>query len=284
MLVPGLTWAGNAIVARAVAGEVPPLGLAFWRWIIAALVVLPLAWPHVRRDARAMLAHWPMMVLLSALGVSTFNSGLYIAGQTTTALNLVMLQASMPVLVVFWSYIIFRDTVTPGQAAGIALSLAGVLTLISHGDLRVLTQLSFNVGDLVMFAACAVYALYAALLRLRPNVHPLSFLVASFVIGGGLLLPFYAAETLYGHPMPLTREALLAVLYVAVFASAIGYLAFNLSVELLGASIGGLSIYLTPVFGTILAILLLGERPQIYHFAGIGLIAAGILLATRRRA
>lgn len=283
MLVPGLVWAGNAIVARAVVSSVPPIGLAFWRWAIAALVVLPFAWPHVRRDARVIRNHWPMMVLLSALGISFFNTALYIAAHTTTALNIVMLQVSAPVLVVLATYLIFHDTITGAQALGIALSLAGALTLITHGDMQVLLGFAFNAGDLWMLAACALYALYTALLRLRPNVHPLSFLFASFLIGALQLLPFYVAETLRGAPMPVTLNALLAIAYVAVFASGFGYFAFNRTVELLGANTAGLSIYLTPVFGTVLAILLLGEQPQLYHAVGIALIAAGIVLAARRR-
>lgn len=283
MLVPGLVWAGNAIVARAVAGEVPPLGLAFWRWALATLLVLPFALAHVRRDARAMLDKWPMMILLSACGVSFFNSALYMAAHTTSALNIVMLQVSAPVLVVLATFLIFGDTITAAQAVGIVLSLGGALTLITHGDVRVLAQLDFNAGDLWMLAACALYALYTALLRLRPNVHPLSFLFATFFIGAALILPFYLGETWRGHPMPVTVDSLLALAYVAIFASGLGYFAFNSTVETLGANVAGLSIYLTPVFGTILAILLLGERTQLYHGVGIALIAAGIVLAARRR-
>jgi len=284
MLVPGLVWGGNAIVARAVAGEVPPIGLAFWRWTVAAMVVLPFAWPHLRRDVRVLAAHWPIVVLLAACGISFFNAGLYLAAHTTTALNIVMLQTALPVLVVLASYLLFADTVTAAQIAGIALSLAGALTLITHGDIHVLTGLEFSIGDLWMLAACVVYALYTAMLRLRPPVHPLSFLVASFLVGALLLLPFYLAESWGGHPMPLSWHGLLAVIYVSVFASAVGYFAFNGAVEALGANTAGLSVYLVPVFGTILAILLLGERPQIFHAVGIVLIAAGILLAVRRRA
>src|SRR5688572_33301296 len=125
MLLAGMFWAGNAIVARSVAGEVPPIGLAFWRWAVAALVVLPFAWPHVRRDAKAMLADWPTMLLLSALGISFFNAGLYLAAQSTTALNIVMLQSAVPVLIVVASFILFRDAVTARQACGIAISLLG---------------------------------------------------------------------------------------------------------------------------------------------------------------
>jgi drug/metabolite transporter (DMT)-like permease len=281
MVLTGLFWAGNAIVARSVAGEIPPIGLAFWRWTIGALVVLPFAWSHVRRDAKLLLADWPIMLVLSALGISFFNAGLYLAAQSTTALNIVMLQSIVPVLIVIASYIIFRDLVTTRQACGIAISLAGALTLISHGDLAVFTQLELNRGDLWMLAANVSYAIYAVLLRRRPAVHGLSFLFATFVVGAALLLPFYAAESVYSRPMPLNWHTLLAVGYVAVFASAVAYLCFNRSVELLGANTAGLAVHLVPVFGTILAVLLLGEQMHEYHLVGIGLIAAGILLATR---
>jgi len=282
MLVPGLVWAGNAIVARSVAGEVPPIGLAFWRWTLGAAIVLPVAWPLVRRDLPLLRANWRVMLLLSALGISLFNTGLYLAAQSTTALNIVMLQTSIPVLIVLAGFIIFRETVTFAQVIGIGLSLIGALTLITHGDWRVLTGLAFNVGDLWMLGACFMYAGYTALLRLRPNVHALSFLFASFVIGALLLAPFYVGESLVSRPMPLNWHALLSILYVAIFASVLGYLAYNRTVLVLGASTAGLSVYLVPVFGTLLAMLLLGERPQIFHAVGIVLIAAGIGLAARR--
>ena len=281
MLLVGLFWAGNAIVARSVAGEVPPIGLAFWRWTVGAFVVLPLAWPHLRRDVKPMLADWRIMLVLAALGIAAFNTGLYLAAQSTTALNIVMLQTTVPVLIVVASYILFRDAVTTRQGPGIAISLAGALTLISHGDPALLLGLALNGGDLWMLAACICYAVYTALLRRRPAVHGLSFLFASFVIGSVLLLPLYVGETLHVRAMPLNWHSLLAVGYVAVFASVVAYLAFNRSVELLGANTAGLSVHLVPVFGTILAVALLGEQPHIYHVLGIGLIACGILLATR---
>ncbi len=282
MVLTGLFWAGNAIVARSVAGDIPPIALAFWRWAVAALVLLPFVWPYVRRDAKALLADWPTVLLLSALGISFFNAGLYLAAQSTTALNIVMLQSAVPVLIVAASYILFRDAVSARQGIGIAISLAGALTLISHGDLGVLAHFEFNAGDLWMLAASVSYAVYTALLRKRPPVHGVSFLFASFVIGAALLLPFYIAESLHSRPMPLTWEALLAVVYVAVFASVVAYYCFNRTVELLGANTAGLTVHLVPVFGTLLAVAILGERLHIYHALGIGLIACGILLATRR--
>jgi drug/metabolite transporter (DMT)-like permease len=283
MLLPGLFWAGNAIVARSIAGEVPPIGLAFWRWAAAAILILPLAWPHLHRDLAVMARNWPVMLLLTALGISIFNTFLYLAAQTTTAINLVMLQTTMPVMVVVGTFLIFRERVTPRQAAGIAASLAGALTLISHGDPAILAHLDFKTGDLWMLAAVVSYSAYTVLLRLRPAVHGLSFAFASFALGATLLLPFYLAETLvWGRPMPVNVDAALAIGYVAVFASILAYLAFNRIVEIVGANTAGLAVHLVPVFGTILAVLLLGESLHVYHGLGVALIATGIFLATRR--
>jgi drug/metabolite transporter (DMT)-like permease len=284
MLLPGLFWAGNAIVARSVAGEVPPIALAFWRWTAAAILILPLAWRHLRVDAAVMAKNWPIMIVLTALGISIFNTFLYLGAQSTTALNLVMLQTSMPVLVVLGSFLVFRETLTLRQAAGVVASLAGALTLVSHGDPEILIGLDFKRGDLWMLAAVVSYAAYTVLLRLRPPVHGPSFAFASFAFGALLLLPFYIGETLLVRPMPVTKNAFLAIGYVALFASILAYLAFNRVAELRGANTAGMIVYLVPVFGTILAVLLLGESLQAYHGLGIGLIALGLWLATRKPA
>lgn len=283
MLLPGLFWAGNAIVARSVAADIPPIALAFWRWAVAALLILPLAWPHLRTDLPRMVRAWPIMLLLTTLGISIFNTFLYIAAHTTTAINIVMLQTTMPIVVVLASYLIFRDRVSQRQALGILISLAGTLVLTAHGDPAVFARLDFRAGDLWMLVAVVCYAIYTALLRLRPPVHGFSFACASFGLGALLLLPFYVAETLLVGPMPVSTGSLLAIGYVAVFASILAYMAFNRTVELLGANTAGLTVHLIPVFGILLAVLLLGERLEPYHGLGIALIASGLWLATRKR-
>ncbi|TWA71530.1 drug/metabolite transporter (DMT)-like permease [Azospirillum brasilense] len=283
MMLPPLFWSSNAVLGRAVSGEVPPVGLAFWRWTLGMLLVLPFAWRHLRHDARILAGQWPVVLLLSALGIAVFNTFLYVGLHTTTALNAVMMQSSMPVLIVLMSLALFGDRVTPLQGVGIAVSLAGALTLIARGDPAVLIGLQLAAGDLWVLAAVLGYAAYTALLRRRPAVHGLSFIAVTFAGGAAMLLPFYLWESLGGTPMPVTPTALGAVAYVALFPSIAAYLCFNRAVALVGANTAGMCIHLMPVFGSILAILFLGEQPHLYHAAGIGLIAAGILLATRRK-
>lgn len=284
MLLPGLFWAGNAIVARGVAAEVPPITLAFWRWALAALLLLPFARPHLIRDLPRMWERWPIMLLLTTLGISIFNTFLYIAAHTTTAINIVMLQTAMPIVVMLATFLIFREPVTGRQAAGIVASFSGTMILISQGTPDIFLNLDFKRGDLWMLAAIICYATYTTLLRLRPAVHGFSFAFATFALGALLLLPFSVGEAIMVHPFPLTGRALLALGYVAIFASILAYMAFNRTVELLGANIAGLSVHLIPVFGIVLAVLLLGERVYPYHGAGIALIAFGLWLATREPA
>ncbi|MFS2011809.1 DMT family transporter [Azospirillum sp. CT11-132] len=284
MMLPPLFWAGNAVLGRAVAGAVPPIGLAFWRWCLGMLVVLPFAWPHLRHDITPILARWKSVLLLGTLGIGIYNTFQYIALNTTTALNCVMLQSSMPVMIVLMSLVLFRDRIGAMQGVGIAVSLVGATTLISHGDPATLLGLELNAGDVWMLAAVVIYAAYTTLLRRRPAIHGLSFVVVTFAIGAVELLPFYIWESLSGHPVQASGITLLAVGYTVLFPSIAAYLCFNRAVELLGPNTAGLAIHLVPVFGSLLAILFLGEQPHLYHGVGIALIAAGIVLATRRRA
>lgn len=283
MLLPPLFWAGNAVMGRAVAGAVPPIGLAFWRWTLGTLIILPFAWKHLRHDLSPLLAGWKDVLVLGTLGIGLFNTFQYIALNSTTALNSVMLQSSMPVLIVLMSLLLFGDRVRPAQGLGIVVSLIGATTLISHGDPAVLLGLQLNIGDVWMLAAIAIYAAYTTLLRRKPTVHGLSFVVATFAVGAVELLPFYVWESITQRAVEPTAVTFLAVGYVALFPSIVAYLCFNRVVELVGANTAGLAIHLVPVFGSLLAVLFLGEQPHLYHGVGIALIATGIALATRRR-
>ena len=284
LLLPApLFWSGNFVLGRAVADAVPPVALAFWRWTLGALILLPFAWPYLRRDFAVMTRHWKIIVLLTVPGIAVFNTFAYIGLAHTTALNGVMIQSSMPVMIVAMSFLFFRDTVSPMQALGIAVSLAGALTLVSRGDPAALANLHLNIGDLWILAACIAYAAYTALLRRRPGVHGFSFIVVTFLLGALMLLPFLVLETVQGRPLQLTTTSVAAIAYVAVFPSILAYIAFNRAVLVLGANRTGLSIHLIPVFGSLLAMLFLGERPHWFHAAGIALIAVGVVLATRRR-
>jgi drug/metabolite transporter (DMT)-like permease len=279
-----LFWAGNIVLGRGLAGHVPPIALAYWRWTGAFLVAVGFAWPYLKRDAPILLRHWRLMLLLSATGIAIYNTMAYIGLTTTTALNVLLLQSSGPLIIILWAFALFGDRPTMRQSAGVLLSLIGVAVIASHGSLDTLLHLTFNRGDVWNLVAILIYGIYAAMFRRRPTTHPLSFLVAAMGIGSMMILPFYLWETLQGGRVEGGLPAWLGMAYIAVFPSFIAYLFFNRGIELIGAGRAGQSWHLMPVFGSILAVLFLGETFYAYHAIGIAMIAAGILLASIKSA
>ena len=278
-----LFWSGNFILGRAVRAEVPPIGLAFWRWTVAALLVVWPALPWLRRDWLTIQKHRPVIFLLAALGVAIFNTLVYAGLQYTIALNAFLMQTMMPVMIVAISFVLFRDRVYHLQAAGIAFALGGAVTIIIQGDPQTLRNLAFNPGDLIIFTAVLAYAGYSVVLRKRPPMHPLSFVAITFIVGAIMLLPFYIWETLWRRAVRWDGLTIATVAYVAVFPSIISFLCFNRGVELIGANRAGLFLYLMPLFGGIMALVFLGEQIRWFHGVGTLFIVAGIFLAVRGR-
>jgi len=280
LILANLFWAGNIVLGRAVAGVVPPVALAYWRWTGAFIVAIGFAWPYLRKDLPGLLRHWRMMLLLSATGIATYNTLSYLGLGSTTALNVLLLQSAGPLIIILWSFALFRERPTPWQAAGVAVSLLGVAAIAAHGSLETLLALRLNRGDVWILVAMVIYGIYAAMFRRRPQAHPMSFLVATMGIGSVMILPFYLWEYAAGARIHGGAPAWLAMAYMAVFPSFIAYLFFNRGIELIGAGRAGQSWHLMPLFGSILAVVFLGEDFRPYHAAGIALIGAGILLAS----
>jgi len=276
-------WAGNFIIGRAVRNSVPPVALAFWRWAGASMLLSCIALPYLQRDWDVVKRNLPILLLLSTIGVASFNTLLYTGLQWTSAINAFLMQSVMPVLIVAMSFLFFQESITAKQAAGIALSLSGAVVIIAQGEIQLLSSLSINRGDILIFLAVVSYAGYSAVLRMRPPIHPLSFLLVTFIIGSMMLLPIYLWEISTLRRIHLNWQSLIAMIYVAVFPSIISYLCYNRGVELVGANRAGLFIHLMPVFGSIMAILILDECLQWFHVVGIALITTGIILTTRER-
>jgi len=267
-------------VGRAVAGAVPPVTLAFWRWTGAFVFVIGFAWPHLQRDRGTLLRQWRIMLVLSATGIACFNVMLYTGLKTTTALNGVLVQSSMPLIVILWAIVLLKERPTTRQMAGVLISLVGVATIAAHGSVTALLRFSFNEGDLWILGGMVIYSFYTALLRRRPAVHPLSFLAVTFFLGALMLLPLYLWERGSGQLITGGAPSYLAILYTMVLPSLVAYLCFNRGVELIGPSHAGQSAHLVPVFGALLAVVFLGETFYPYHAVGMAFIAVGILLAS----
>jgi drug/metabolite transporter (DMT)-like permease len=277
-----LFWGANTVLGRYVVGHVPPITLAFVRWGGAFLILLPFAAGLLRRDWPVIRKHLGVLTLLAATGFSAYNTMAYYGLQYTSAINGLLLQSFGPLCVALWTFALFGDRLTLRQAGGICVSLSGVLVIICHGSIAVLLGIAFNRGDVWFLIALLIYGFYTAWLRKRPPIHPISFLAVGMALGALLLVPAVGIEIASGQMMVFDRESLLTVIYVCIFPSLLGYLFLNRGIELVGANRAAPFMHLSPVFGSVLAIALLGEHFEFYHAVGYALVLAGITIATKR--
>jgi drug/metabolite transporter (DMT)-like permease len=280
--ITALCWAGNAIVGRMAAGHIAPVTLSFLRWSFAFLIILPFAWRHLVRDWGAIRGRLGVMIVLSVTGIGAFNTLQYWALEHTQALNTLLLQSAAPLVVAVWSLALLGVRLTLAQAAGVLLSMAGVLIILMHGDLTKLSNIEFNLGDLIFIVALVIFGLYSVLSLKRPDIHALSFVAFTFGAGAACLIPLFIWE-LFARPlMQIDTANLLTLAYVALFPSTIAYLCFNRGVQLIGANRAAPFFHVVPVFGTVMSIVFLGEHPQAFHFIGFALVLTGVFVASRK--
>ena len=274
-----LLWAGNFVLGRAMRGHIPPVGLAFWRWSLALVVLLALNGRRLIGQRAPLLDRWGVVVALGVLGVGIFNLFLYVGLQHTTATNALLLNAAAPAFILAISFAAGQGRPTGRMLLGVLLSLAGVAAILSHGQLASLAALRLNPGDLWVLAAVVSWSIYTVLLSRRPpGVDPMVLLTALVVVGTAWIAPFYAWEISRGLRVTLDLATAGSVLYVGIFASLVAYAFWNAGVAQAGASRSGVSLNLMPAFGTVLAVLFLGEPFRLFQAAGIGLIVAGVTL------
>ena len=281
LVLAPLCWAGNIVIARGVVDIIPPVALAFWRWTIASLLLCPVAFRYARRDWSLFIQQWKIMVFLSLVGISGFNTLLYTAVHTTTAINGALIQTTMPAVIILISLLAFKKKVTRLQSLGVGLCIMGAMLVVLRGRLSTFLDLSFVKGDLLMLVAVLLYALYSAFLHRRPSIHPLSFLFYTFVLGALGLIPLYVWELSTNATFALSLDVVASVLYVAAFPSIVAFFCWNRGVEIIGANRAGLFINFIPLFASIMAIIWLGESLKAFHLVGMLLIFGGLVLSNR---
>jgi drug/metabolite transporter (DMT)-like permease len=234
------------------------------------------------RDWGAIRARLGTMIVITVSGISIFNTLQYWALEYTQALNTLLLQSAGPLFVAVWSLILLGVRLTLAQAGGIGLSLVGVLVILLHGDLTALTSIQLNEGDVIFTVAMVIFGLYSVLTLKRPQIHGLSFVGFTFGCGAACLVPLLIWELVSRPVMQLNANNLLMLFYVAVFPSTVAYLCFNRGVQLIGANRAAPFFHVVPVFGTALAMVFLGERPQLFHVVGFALVLTGVYVASRK--
>jgi drug/metabolite transporter (DMT)-like permease len=283
LTLSALIWSGNFVISRAMNNVIPPAGFVFWRWVVASIVLAPIALPRLRREWPIIRANLGLISICGLFGVTLFNFLIYTAMHSTTAINAALVNSAIPVFILMFARIFYGQRVSVRQHLGIALSLLGVATIILQGDLGRIRTLTFNRGDLLVLLASVVWAIYSVAIRRYPQgLNPFLFLFCTTISGLIFLIPFYAVEIASGQLLSLNRATVLSIGYVGILASVVAFSAWTSGLRRIGAQVGGQFIHLMPAFSTILAVVFLGESLRSFHLLGIVLIFAGILCATFR--
>ena len=279
-----LFWSGNFVIARGLHERIPPVGMAFGRWLVAVVALAPFALRALIESRRLVRRHLAYLSVTALIGVTIFNTLIYVAGHTTQAINLSLIAASSPLFIVLLSRLLYREPITRSRAAGVLISVTGVLILITGGDPGKLLRLSFAAGDLWMLGAAVAFAAYSVLVKRKPaEMDARVFLLSTFALGLLFLLPFYLWEHLSVRRVSLDPSTALSFVYVGVCASVVAFFLWNRTIAAIGPSRASLVYYLVPVFSGIAAYAFLGEPIGWAHVGSMGLIVCGIVVADRPR-
>lgn len=279
-----LFWGGNSVAGKMAVGEISPMLLTFSRWIIAVTLLAPFALKELKNDWPVIRKYWPLLVFYGTVGFTLFNVLLYAALTKTTAVNASIMQAAIPASVYLLNFAIFRVRVTIWQIAGFIVTLGGVAVVSTHGRIARLASLDLNGGDALVLAAVVIYALYTVCLRFKPQINWKSLITILAFIAALASLPFVWWEWETGTLVVPTKTGLWVALYAGIFPSIVSQIFFIRGVELIGANRAGIFTNLIPIFGTGLAILIIGEPLETFHITALLLVIAGIWLAERKTA
>ena len=284
LTLTALCWGANAVFGRLAVGEISPMALVSLRWLGALGLLVAFAHAQVRRDWPAIRARLPFVAAMGAIGFTVFNALFYLAAHWTTAVNIGIIQGSIPVFVLIGAFAAYRTRVAGLQVAGVLVAMLGVALVAAGGDLARLASLALNFGDLLMIAACVLYAGYTLGLSRRPPVSPLSLFTgmagAAFVTS----LPLALAEAALGRFQWPTPAGWLILGLVTLFPSFLAQISFIQGVALIGPSRAGVFVNLVPVFASILALLILQEPFRLFHAVALALVLGGIWLSEHGKA
>lgn len=284
LTLPPLLWGSNAIVGQFAAGSIAPITLNFLRWSVALAIIAPFALRQIGPHLPTLRAKWKLILLSGFLGITCYNSLQYLALTTSSALNVSLIGAATPVFILLSGRMFFGQRISRLSAGGAVVSLLGVACVLARGDIARLDSISFVPGDLLMLVAAFAWSLYTLLLKQnRTGLPALVLMAAQFAAGLLFSLPLLGAEQLWGGYAPITWgwKEIGIVLYVGTMPSLLAYFCWQRAVSQTSAQLPVFFMNLTPLFTVTMAALMLGERPQAFHYIGLALILGGIYLANR---
>ncbi|MEN9589758.1 MAG: hypothetical protein RLZZ481_1544 [Pseudomonadota bacterium] len=282
LVLPPLLWASNAIVGRLAAGAIPPITLNFLRWVVAILVLLPFVWRRLKQDWPLARKAWVVLAATGFLSTTTYNALQYFALTTSSPINVALITAAGPIFTLLMGWLFFQATISRAATLGAVVSLIGVAWVLLRGELQNATRIDFVSGDLFMLLAIALWSLYTWLLRGRP-AEMSGYSVLTMQMAWGLLfaVPMVLAEWFLGgySAIAWSPKIYSMILFVALGPALLAYLCYQQAVLRTGSQLPMFFLNLTPVFAALMAVVLLGEFPELYHGVGLVLIVAGIVLA-----
>ncbi len=279
LLLTMTLWACNTVAARLAVDNISPMLLVLLRWVLACGVLVIIAREALKADWPLLRTRLPYVFIMGALGYTAFNALFYVAGHHTTAINIGILQGSMPILVLITGALALRETATPIQWFGTSLTMLGIAVVASGGELATLKALTFNIGDIMLLIACVFYAGYTVGLRKRPAVSSLGFFAVMAVAATLTSIPLAVAEYANGTMLWPNWKGWLLVIFIGLGPSLLAQLLFMRGVQLIGPVRSGIFINLVPVLGPLFAILILGEKFGWHHGVALALVLGGIAIA-----
>ncbi len=281
LILASLFWSGNFIVGKIASSyEVPPFSLNFYRWLFALLILLPFTYKEIFLNKNHIFQNFKLFIILGITSITIFNSIVYYSLYYTQVISGILMISTIPVWILFFASIFKIERTNLFQILGVALSLLGVLFIISKADIEIVKEIKFNKGDLSMVVGMLSWAIYSALLRKKK--HPFSQIVLLEIIiifGLIFLIPIYFLEMNFGNKIVLEWPFILTLGYVVLFPGIFAFLFWIKGIDIIGANRAGVFLHLMTIFGAIMAILILGEKFMFYHFLGAIFIIAGITLS-----
>ncbi len=276
-----MIWAGNYVISKGVSQLVGPISLAFFRWSLASLIIIPIAWSSFQKEKQFIKANLRYLFWVALLGITLFNTCIYISGHYTSAINMALIgTTSSPIFAILLAAIFLKEKINASRLIGLILCITGILILLSKGSFEKLLALRFGIGDLWILAAGFCFAVYSVLVRKKPsNISSLHFLMLIFTMGALMLFPFFLIEN-WIMPKPQFTPVLLgSIVYIGLGTSVVAYLCWNIALQKLGTSRTILFANLTPIFSTMEAVLILGEKFTSIHIISGSLVIGGLIIA-----
>jgi drug/metabolite transporter (DMT)-like permease len=276
-----MIWAGNFVISKGVNQLIGPISLAFFRWTLASLIIIPIAWSSYQKEKQYIKENFRYLFWVSLSGIALFNTCIYVSGHFTTAINMALIgTTSSPIFATIFAIVFLKEKINATRFIGLIICITGILVLLSKGSFEKLWSLRFGIGDLWILAAGFCFAVYSVLVKKKPStISSLHFLMLIFSMGALMLFPFFLIENWY-LPKPHFTPALIgSILYLGLGTSVIAFLCWNIALQKLGTSRTVLFGNLTPIFSTLEAVLILGEKFTNIHIVSGLLVIGGLVIA-----